>query len=85
MMLMPSCKEVGENLTEYMEGNLPFHKRMGIWSHLMMCKVCHGLLDSLKALPRIAKDLLGPPPEAAPEAVETLDRVLNALKNSKTP
>lgn len=82
MILMPSCKEVQENLTEYMEGKLPLHKRMGIRIHLMMCKVCDGLLHTLKALPKFAKEILSAPAEAPTEATETYNRVLKNLKGT---
>ena len=85
MILMPSCKEVHENLTEYMEGKLSFQRRMGIRVHLMMCKVCQGILNSLKALPRIAKDLLSAPPEPEPEAKEALSQVMARIKDSPKP
>ncbi len=83
MILMPSCKEVGGNLTEYMEGKLPVHKRMGIRLHLMMCKMCDGLRKALLALPKVAKEILSPPAEAPAEAKATLDRVLKNLKGTK--
>lgn len=83
MLLMPSCQEVRDNLTEYMEGKLPLHKRMGIRLHLMMCTMCDGLRKALLALPRAAKEILGPPAEAPAEAKETLDRVLKHLKEHK--
>ncbi len=79
MNLMPSCKEVRENLTEYMEGKLPLSRRLGIRIHLMLCKVCDGLLHALEALPKFAKKILSTPAEAPPEARETYDRVLKNL------
>lgn len=85
MLLMPSCKEVRDNLTEYMEGKLPIHKRMGIRLHLMMCKMCDGLRQALLALPKAAKEILAPPQEAPQEATETLYRVLKNLKGTKQP
>lgn len=83
MSLMPSCKEVGENLTEYMDGNLPFRKRLGIRLHLMMCKMCMDVLRALRALPKFAKEVLGPPEEMPVDAKETLDRVLRNLKGTR--
>ncbi len=82
MNLMPSCKEVQENLTEYVEGKLPLHKRMGIRIHLMMCKVCDGFLHALKALPKFAKEILSAPAEAPTEAKETYSRVLKNIQGT---
>lgn len=85
MFLMPSCREVKDHLTEYLDGSLPFHRRMGIRLHLMMCRMCDGLRRALEALPGFSKAILDPPPEAAPEAKETLDRVLKRLHEHKHP
>lgn len=85
MILMPSCQHVRENLTEYMEGKLPLHERMGIRLHLLMCKVCDGLLHALRTLPTFSKAILGAPEEAPAEAQETLGRVLENLKGMKSP
>ena len=83
MILMPSCKEVRENLTEYMDGNLPIHKRMGIRLHLLMCKACRGLIKSLRALPKFAKDVLSPPADSPPEAKRAFHGVLERIKAEK--
>lgn len=83
MTLMPSCKEVRENLTEYLDGNLPVHKRMGIRLHLMMCKACGGLITALRALPKFAKEALRPPADPPLEAKEALRSVLERIKADK--
>ena len=80
MMLMPSCQEVRENLTEFMEGTLPFRKRVGIHLHLMMCRMCDELRKALAALPGLAKQALGPPSKAPAEAQDVLGHVLSQLK-----
>ncbi|MBL0312129.1 MAG: zf-HC2 domain-containing protein [Holophagaceae bacterium] len=82
MNLMPSCKDVRENLTEYMEGKLPLSRRMGIRIHLMMCKVCDGLLHTLQTLPTFAKEVLRAPAEAPAEAKETYDRFLKNIRET---
>lgn len=83
MILMPSCKEVRELLTEYMDGNLPVHKRMGIRFHLMMCKACGGLIKALRALPKFTREVLSPPADPPPEAKEALQSVLERIKAEK--
>lgn len=69
MNLMPSCHEVQTHLTEFTEGALPFRRRLGFLVHLLLCRVCAGVLRGLKALPGVAKTALAPPP-APPEAAE---------------
>lgn len=82
MILLPSCQHVRENLTEYMEGQLSWRERIGIRLHLMMCKVCDGLLHALQALPGFAKEVLSVPAEAPAEAKETYLCVLKNLQGT---
>jgi hypothetical protein len=83
MRLLPSCREVQSELTEFSEGTLPFRRRVGIWIHLLFCQVCAGVLRGLKALPGMVKRSLGPP-EAAPEAAtKTLAEVQATLAKRK--
>ena len=79
MMFMPSCKEVQENLTEFMEGALPFRKRLGIRIHLMMCRMCDSVRKALAALPGFGKEALAPPQDTPSAANAVLDRVLESL------
>jgi anti-sigma factor ChrR (cupin superfamily) len=81
MMGLPSCQEVGASMTDYMEGALPLHKRLGIRIHLMMCDLCSGLYRRLDALSRHAKEMFVPPTTApAPEAKAALEGALAAIK-----
>jgi hypothetical protein len=82
---MPSCHEVQSDLTEYVEGALPFTRRVGIWLHLLLCRVCAGFLRGLKALPGLAKTSLAPPEEAPETAATALEQVQVAIRNPKAP
>jgi hypothetical protein len=80
MTLLPSCRDVQTELTEYAEGTLPRSRRIGIWLHLFLCKACSGFLRGLSALPGFAKRALAPP-EAVPDAAaKTLAEVQAVLK-----
>lgn len=81
MSFIPSCPEVQQNLTEYLESALPWRKRLGIWLHLLHCHVCDALRKALLALPIVSKQILEPPKEAPPEAVDALLAVMGKLKN----
>ena len=37
---MFSCKKISSMISESMDSDLPFYKRMGIRIHLMMCALC---------------------------------------------
>jgi len=85
MTLIPSCRDVQTHLTEYAEGALPFQRRVGIWVHLLLCRVCAGFFRGLKALPGFAKASLAVPSEAPEAAAAVLARVQAALGKSKGP
>ncbi len=80
MMFMPSCHEVQTDLTEYAEGSLPLSRKVGIWIHLLLCKVCAGFLRGMKALPGMAKRFLRPPDQAPEPAMKALSEALTALR-----
>jgi nitrate/TMAO reductase-like tetraheme cytochrome c subunit len=80
MSFLPSCHEVQTELTEYMEGTLPFTRRAGIWLHLVLCHVCASFLRGLRALPVLAKAALAAPNETPEAAAKALARVQAVLE-----
>jgi hypothetical protein len=61
---MMSCREVAELSTEYLEGSLPFWRRMAVRMHLAMCRRCPAFMDQL----RKTIELLGRlPPDPMPQ------------------
>jgi hypothetical protein len=73
MKLLPSCREVRERLTDYAEGALAPRERIGVWLHLLVCTACDAFYRGLRALPRLARGLLGsegPPPAEAADALQ---------------
>jgi anti-sigma factor ChrR (cupin superfamily) len=83
MSLIPSCPEVRANFTEYLEGTLPWHKRLGIRFHLLICDACEALLKGLRALPFLSRNLLEAPAEPAPEAARALEGALKHLHTAR--
>jgi len=79
MTFMPSCRDVQIELTEYAEGALPRSRRVGIWIHLLLCRVCAGFLRGMRALPGLAKTVLAPPETAPEAAAKALAEVRAAL------
>jgi anti-sigma factor ChrR (cupin superfamily) len=84
MKLLPSCHEVQTNLTEYAEGTLPFREKVGIWVHLLLCRVCAGVLRGLQAIPGIAKVSLAPGKEAPDAAFQALAKVQATLRKDRS-
>jgi len=85
MSFMPSCREVQTELTEYTEGALPFSRRVGIWIHLLFCRVCAGFLRGLKALPKVARTSLASAQEAPELALKVFSDVMLALRKPEGP
>jgi hypothetical protein len=83
MSFLPSCHEVQTELTEYMEGTLPFTRRVGIWIHLLLCRVCAGFLRGLRALPVLAKTALAVPKQTSEAATKALALVQAALRQGR--
>lgn len=80
MTILPSCHDVQTHLTEYLEGALPFRRRLGIGAHLLLCRVCAGVLRGLRALPWVAKGSLKAPETAPEEARQALAEVQALLR-----
>ena len=62
---MPSCREMSELATDYMEDALPWRARLGAWRHLRLCAMCRAYYDQLAKVQRLlhAGALAGPEPE----------------------
>lgn len=84
MKLLPTCHEVQTDLTEYTEGPLSLRRRVGIWLHLLLCRVCAGFLRGLKALPGLSKTTLAPPEVAPDAAARALEQTLAKLRTPKS-
>ncbi|HLO68366.1 MAG TPA: zf-HC2 domain-containing protein [Holophaga sp.] len=77
---IPSCPEVEEELTEYLEGAPPFRRRLGIRVHLLICRACDALRRVLEALPALGRKALEAPEAPAPEAREALAGALARIR-----
>ncbi len=67
---MLTCKELTEIVTDYLEGRMPFGKRMSFWLHISMCKHCREYIRQMK----LTVATLGkmPPEPIPPETREAL-------------
>ena len=78
---MPTCKEVAENATEYLEKAMPRSERLGIWGHLRVCPNCRAYLRQLLntiTLTRRAGTAAAPPPPPHEE-----DRLVAMMKAAR--
>jgi anti-sigma factor ChrR (cupin superfamily) len=83
MLLMPPCSEVQANLTEYLEGALPWHRRLGIRVHLMLCHACSSLRNALAALPGFGKRALEAPALPGHDAQDAFHLAMKRIKEAK--
>ncbi len=77
---MPSCKDITEHSSDYLDRNLPWWKRMGYWLHFVMCVHCRRYLDQLK----LTIDTIGKSPEATTPNVspEEIQAIVEKMKQS---
>jgi len=78
--MMPSCKEVTEKSSDYLEHNLPWWKRPGYWMHLAMCVHCRRYVKQLK----LTINTIGKSPDATPPEISTeqVQDIVEKLKQS---
>lgn len=67
---MLKCRDLAEQASDLMDGNLPFGARLGLRLHLAMCAMCRTYMDQMrrtrallagrqmKGLPRAEEDAL---------------------------
>lgn len=79
VLIIPSCQEVHDGLTDFLEGVQPWHVRLGTHLHLLLCAACRGMAEAFRALPELVKRASGPDPVAPPEARAALGKALEAL------
>ncbi|MBD0272884.1 MAG: zf-HC2 domain-containing protein [Acetobacteraceae bacterium] len=78
---MPTCREVAEQATEYLEEAMPRRERLGVWAHLRICPNCRAYLRQLMGTIALARRAgAGPPPPPQDE-----DRLVAAMKAARTP
>jgi len=56
---MLRCREIAKLVSESMEQQLPLRKRMEVWLHLKMCRMCAAFARHLRLLRRAAHEAAG--------------------------
>ena len=85
VLIIPSCGEVHDGLTEYLEHAQPWHARLGYRLHFLLCHACRGLLRVFRIFPGQVRRVMGPSPEAPPEAHAALEKILTDLGSRPRP
>lgn len=63
---MPTCREITELVTDYLEGRMGFTDRVRFRMHVGMCMHCHAYLRQMKATIAVLGRL---PDEPLPDAI----------------
>lgn len=86
---MMNCEEVSKLVSQSLDIKLPFHQRIGIRLHLMMCKLCkqnfRQLLDMRKTLRLFMKeaDNIAPPEILPPEKGAQIKKEMRRISESR--
>ncbi len=70
---MIQCKDLTEEASDYLDGDLPLRKRMGLFVHLLICGCCRNYLQQIRNTIRTVKVL-------QPKEKETVDTLALAKK-----
>jgi anti-sigma factor RsiW len=74
---MLTCRDVTELTTEYLEGALPLHRRLGLRFHLAYCSFCRRHLAQVRATVSMLRNL--PPAPLSPKREDELvEAILHA-------
>ena len=81
---MFNCKDVSQKVSRSMDAQLPFHHRMAIRMHLLMCRYCARFYRQLHLLRKLSRhtdaDLShdNPPENLSPEIKERIKKSLHS-------
>ena len=54
---MIQCKDLTEEASDYLDGDLPLGKRIGLLFHLLICRCCRNYLQQIRSTIKTVKVL----------------------------
>ncbi len=75
MMGMPRCRDVARIVAGDELSRKPWHARIGLRMHLLLCRHCRAYADQIRAIGRIARELYADSGSAA-----RLDELIATLR-----
>ena len=75
---MLSCREITERASDFVDATLPWHARLQVRLHLMMCRFCREYIRQMALVVRTLRRL--PPEQLSPEREREL---LAALRSGR--
>jgi anti-sigma factor RsiW len=82
---MPTCREVAEQATDYLDGALPRPQRLGVWAHLRFCPNCRAFLRQLMRTVALTRRAGAAAAAEAPPAAPDEDRLVAMMKAARKP
>lgn len=74
---MIQCKDLTEEASDYLDGDLPLRKRIGLFFHLLICRCCRNYLQQIRSTIKTVKVLH--PKEKESIDTQALAQKLHAL------
>ena len=74
------CSKAAKRISEYIDGELEPGKARRLEAHLAACPGCGGLIEDLRTVSRMARDL-----EIPPVPDDSWGRIRSGLRNNKAP
>ena len=53
---MPTCRDMSELVTDYLERAVSLRRRLGMWWHLIRCEACRRYYDQMRRTIRLLRD-----------------------------
>ncbi len=79
---MPTCRDMTELSTDYLESTLGWRARLGVWWHLVLCDMCRAYYDQLAKTLQL---LRGRPLDGPNEVVEARILATRPIEPGTTP
>ena len=80
---MPTCQEVAEQATEYLEKAMPRRERLGVWAHLRVCPNCRAYLRQLLSTIALTRRAVAAAPPPPPQEEDRLVAMMKAARARK--
>ena len=72
---IPTCREMAEKVTDYLEGAMSFASRAQVRLHLFQCKACVNYFNQIRRTIGFLADAPPPPPPAEGVADRVIEQV----------
>lgn len=83
---MLSCREATRLVSEKLDRDMPFWRRLGLRLHVLMCRGCSRYTRQVKTLDRVVSEhYRSDPPPAGPECLsdDSLEQIKTSLRSVK--